>query len=771
MINGEAITNATRVKAGDKVTYQIVVTNTGKVTLHNVVATDNLVSSFNKIIENLAPGASKTYTVEYEVTQNDVDTKATIVNTATATDGTTTGTDTDETIPTDKTPGIEVEKTAVSVTPNGTTTAIPVTDTTKVRAGDVITYTITVTNTGKITLKDIQVMDKTLNVNYNGAEITAGETIDTIESLAPGISETYTVTYTVTASDIDNKDQIDNIATATDGTTTDEKPANPVPVNPNVTISGTKTWNDANNQDGKRPETITVNVIANGNETPVASKEVRAGDNWTYTFTELPKYEDGEEITYSVTENEVSGYTTIIDGYNITNAHTPETTSISGAKTWVGDSDGNRPASITVKVMNGSKSVASKTVTANDNWKYEFTGLPKYANGTEINYTIAEVKVSGYETTINGYDITNTYIKQVTINKKEYPVKAIDVVLVLDVSSSMKDHSRIANAQKAACNFIDGMFPAGTNGTGSTVTVVTFGNDAKTLGKATNATDAKTLKTKVNGVTIPDGVGTNVQAALAHTNTVLDGLNNTNKFVVFLGDGAPTPSYIIVHGGYVWNDRKHDWEWTENYEAYNQSNFPNNTETNIKKEANTLKGKTTGVYTIGFGMDKLLDSREYWSHYTECGVANCKDPNHIIVNAGDVNRGKSYHWESAKSYATRILSDIIADKATTGKQYYYTADDSADSIVKQFMDVLKSISTTTTTINTAKQTVKIEVTGGTVNTTQDIIITINGTEYKCKISELPKYGVSYTKTSSEEYFTWDVSGYTTESLEIEYTIK
>ena len=872
--DGEYSKNVT-LKVGETAYFKIELKNTGsedlEVTMTDIMNDKNitLYDGDKEIAQTVTvpAGTTKTLTATYTMQQEDIDNQQRLKNIATATTPVTpVNEDTAEVTPEKAEPGIKVEKTTVSVTSKGITTEVVNGKAPMVRAGDIITYTITVTNTGNTTLKDIEVIDTTLDVNYGNTTIEAGTPIDTISSLAPTKYKKYTVTYTVTPDDIENKTQIENAATATGSK---EVPSTPVPVNPNVTISGTKTWADADNQDGKRPEKITVNLLANGNKeksqevtaasvnsegkwtytfadlpkyadgeeiaytvteetvaeyttevngynitnthTPetisvsgtktwidannqdgkrpekitvnllangnkeksqeVTAASVNSEGKWTYTFADLPKYENGTEITYTVTEETVAEYTTDIDGYNITNTHTPETTSISGTKTWVGDSDGNRPASITVKVMNGSQLAASKKVTAKDNWTYEFTGLPKYANGEEINYTIEEVKVSGYETTINGYDITNTYIKQVTINKKEYPVKAIDVVLVLDVSSSMKDHSRIANAQKAACNFIDGMFPAGTTGTGSTVTVVTFGNDAKTLGKATNETDAGTLKAAVNGITIPDSVGTNVQAALAHTNTVLDGLNNTNKFVVFLGDGAPTPSYIIVHGGYVWNDRKHDWEWTENYEEYNQSNFPNNTETNIKKEANTLKGKTTGVYTIGFGMDKLLDSREYWSHYTECGVANCKDPNHIIVNAGDVNRGKSYHWESAKSYATRILRDIIADKATAGKQYYYTADDSADSIVKQFMDVLKSISTTTTTINTAKQTVKIEVTGGTVNTTQDIIITINGTEHKCKISELPKYGVSYTKTSSEEYFTWDVSGYTTESLEIEYTIK
>ncbi|HDT8141692.1 TPA: Cna B-type domain-containing protein, partial [Enterococcus faecalis] len=39
-----------------------------------------------------------------------------------------------------------------------------------------------------------------------------------------------------------------------------------------VEISGQKTWNDNEDQDGKRPKSITVNLLANGKQ--VQSKEV-----------------------------------------------------------------------------------------------------------------------------------------------------------------------------------------------------------------------------------------------------------------------------------------------------------------------------------------------------------------------------------------------------------------------------------------------------------------------------------------------------------------
>ncbi|MDQ8758704.1 Cna B-type domain-containing protein, partial [Streptococcus ruminantium] len=112
-------------------------------------------------------------------------------------------------------------------------------------------------------------------------------------------------------------------------------------------VSGTKTWNDNNDQDGKRPKSITVNLLADGKV--VQSQEVTAANNWEYTFTDLPKYANGKEIVYTVEEVKVDGYEMKVEGTNITNTHTPETTQVSGTKTWNdnNDQDGKRPQSIT----------------------------------------------------------------------------------------------------------------------------------------------------------------------------------------------------------------------------------------------------------------------------------------------------------------------------------------------------------------------------------------------------------------------------------------
>ncbi len=182
-----------------------------------------------------------------------------------------------------------------------------------------------------------------------------------------------------------------------------------------TSISGTKTWNDNNNQDGKRPASITINLFQNGKK--IDSKTVTAADEWKWTFSRLRKHDDqGNAYTYTITENQVEGYGSDVKGYNVTNSHTPEKTEVSGSKTWDDNNnqDGKRPVSIKINLYANGEYVDSRTVTEADDWSWKFDGLDKYASGNLINYTITEDTVSGYTSTVNGYDVENSHTPATT---------------------------------------------------------------------------------------------------------------------------------------------------------------------------------------------------------------------------------------------------------------------------------------------------------------------------------------------------------------------
>lgn len=180
-----------------------------------------------------------------------------------------------------------------------------------------------------------------------------------------------------------------------------------------TTVSGSKTWEDGDNQDGKRPASITVNLLADGQKVNIQT--VGEAEGWSYNFTGLPVYKDGQRITYTVTEEAVPGYSTNLNGYNITNSYTPEKTEITASKTWndSDNQDGKRPTKISIKLMKtvgGVKTeVASKEVTAANQWQTKFENLPVYENGQKIDYSIEEDDVAGYTKEIKDFTVTNSY--------------------------------------------------------------------------------------------------------------------------------------------------------------------------------------------------------------------------------------------------------------------------------------------------------------------------------------------------------------------------
>ncbi|WP_315572325.1 Cna B-type domain-containing protein [Lancefieldella rimae] len=215
-----------------------------------------------------------------------------------------------------------------------------------------------------------------------------------------------------------------------DGYTTsysDENQGNIVITNKHVpettSVEGQKTWDDSNNQDGKRPSEITVNLLKNGAPFKTATVKADADGNWKYSFTNLPKYENGQEVKYSVTENAVEAYNTKIEGYNIKNSYTPEETSVTVTKNWkdANDRDGIRPGSIKVQLYaNGEKKGKPIELNAGSNWTYTWNNLPQKADGKDIEYTVKEIKTpSGYVMSVNDRDhgniiITNSHTPKAT---------------------------------------------------------------------------------------------------------------------------------------------------------------------------------------------------------------------------------------------------------------------------------------------------------------------------------------------------------------------
>ena len=185
-----------------------------------------------------------------------------------------------------------------------------------------------------------------------------------------------------------------------------------------TSVEGKKIWNDKENQNGKRPTEITINLLKNG--TKIDSKKVTKIDGWKWKFENLDKYEGGKEVTYTITEEKVTGYETVISGtaksgYTITNTIAGKV-SIAVRKEWVG----KEGSSATIRLIANGKEILSTTLDSAHNWRHTFAGLEKYKDGVEIKYEIKEDAIANYESEItgnvaNGFVVKNTNTEKVSV--------------------------------------------------------------------------------------------------------------------------------------------------------------------------------------------------------------------------------------------------------------------------------------------------------------------------------------------------------------------
>ncbi|MEV0192848.1 hypothetical protein AB0I39_30495 [Kitasatospora purpeofusca] len=194
---------------GASVAYSFVVTNTGNVTLTNVSVTDTAFSGSGPApvvtcpagAASLAPGASVTCTAPYTVVQADID-AGSVTNTAVA----------NGTPPTGPPVASPPSNAVVIAMPTPALTVVKSVDAGKLTgAGQVLTYSFMVTNTGNVTLTNVSVTDTAFSGSGPAPVVTcpAGAA-----SLAPGASVTCTAPYTVVQADID-RGTVENTAVAT----------------------------------------------------------------------------------------------------------------------------------------------------------------------------------------------------------------------------------------------------------------------------------------------------------------------------------------------------------------------------------------------------------------------------------------------------------------------------------------------------------------------------------------------------------------------------
>lgn len=183
---------------------------------------------------------------------------------------------------------------------------------------------------------------------------------------------------------------------------------------------------------GKTLDSVEVKLLADGKK--VDAVRLTADNAWKHTFENLLKYDtkDGHQIEYTVSETSVDGYITGVsgdaeNGFTITNTITGKV-SVPVTKKWIGKVGDLAKIDL---LADGQK---VDTITLNDenNWQHTFLDLEKYDAGKEIQYTVEEEKLDGYDVVVagnmqDGYTITNTNTEKISIPvTKQWAGKAAD---------------------------------------------------------------------------------------------------------------------------------------------------------------------------------------------------------------------------------------------------------------------------------------------------------------------------------------------------------
>ncbi|RKJ17333.1 Cna B-type domain-containing protein, partial [Butyricicoccus sp. 1XD8-22] len=102
-------------------------------------------------------------------------------------------------------------------------------------------------------------------------------------------------------------------------------------------------------------------------------------------------------------------------GFDITNTRS-EKTSVTVTKGWKDDNSKDRPDHITVHLLQNNKVIDTVKVTAANDWTYEFNDLEAYDNnGVAYEYSVKEEAIEGYESAVEGYDITNLRVGKTSV--------------------------------------------------------------------------------------------------------------------------------------------------------------------------------------------------------------------------------------------------------------------------------------------------------------------------------------------------------------------
>ncbi len=362
--------------AGQTIPYSYLVTNTGSLTMTGVAVTDDLVPTVSCPSSTLAAGAFETCTGSYTVTQGDV-TAGSVTNTATATASDSEGLV--SSAPSSVTVAANAPNSSISLTKSTTSTGYGA-------AGQTIPYSYLVTNTGTTTLTGVGVSD---------------DLVPTVScpsgTLAPGVFETCTATYTVTQGDVD-AGSVTNVATAS-GTNPQSIVVSSAPSS--VTVAA----NAATSSISLTKSTTSTGYGAAGQTIPYSYLVTNTG---TTTLTGVGVSDDLVPTVSCPSGTLAPGvFETCTGSYTVTQGDVD-----AGSVTNVATASGTNPQSIVVSSAPSSVTVAANAATSSISLTKSTTSTGYGAAGQTIPYSYLVTNTG--TTTLTGVGVSDDLVPTVS---------------------------------------------------------------------------------------------------------------------------------------------------------------------------------------------------------------------------------------------------------------------------------------------------------------------------------------------------------------------
>ena len=193
-----------------------------------------------------------------------------------------------------------------------------------------------------------------------------------------------------------------------------------------ITTPLTIEWNDGDDVDHLRTDSLKINVTNNDDDT-VQEIIVDKDDDWKTVITGRADnvIPDWDKITIT-TENPQgehdTGYRYEVEGseglgYTITLYHAAtKTVTVGGTITWDDEDNkyGKRPESVTLHLYkDGLDTGRTETVNAENNWQYNFGDMKVFQNFKRTEFTVIEDPIKGYSISSGDYNFTNVFDKSV----------------------------------------------------------------------------------------------------------------------------------------------------------------------------------------------------------------------------------------------------------------------------------------------------------------------------------------------------------------------